>query len=766
MLPTGWHSRLQAALGSSLPPGPLPQDITHIIKPLAGTYMRALAYKAPSILLLSSLHAAIRNSNTFAAQALLSAPDSLAATPLSQYPEYDDSETIVNQTLESCPPMDCRNMLKIITQAFTDQNRPDLLAYAAAGALSGDDAALFTWQLELMSRVCSRDELAITFASIVQFNRLQQLQQMLALPGGHWLEHQLEPALAAAAEFGRVEAGRLLLDAIPHWSNTTLAAALGEATTLEVAELLLHAAVAPWSPVDLIDPLCSLVAATETPEIVQIVRAVIAAAAVPWTMAHFTLAINEAARFGVPDVVSLLLALCPLRPSFDSLQAAMVEAVHGLNHSTLAVLLTKVRWSACQLSMLSRVVVEAVKSGRMDLLQLLLQAPPQGRSSGCSRKSLWQAQDLMQAAEEALRMRNPSALQAVLKAAGNGWVKGQILALAGTAVQLRESDLLQGLLAPGTGQWTAEDLKGLLCMVAREWCVGLEVVLKQLRTATGEVGSHMPTLKAGLMEAVSVSCSGCLKALIAAAPKAWQASDLVDAAVVAVQLGHKEALKFVLGGYSKAWKPALLLPAVSAAAKGRDLSLATEVLSAAPARGWQGWMVEEVLCVAVKGKAADVVDAVLQAVDGWQPAELANSLGEAAAQGDAVLVGTLLTAAAFPWQPLHLAPAVFMTVKCKAGLNMLRALLTAAAVGWRVGNLREAVAEAARGHDALNYVGELLKATEQEEWQPGDLADAAEEAVRHQRGVLRVLLEAPKEGCKAWQDTQLLGRLFTAAAIT
>ena len=832
MLTTGWDFRLGAALGWSVSPGLHPQQITLIIKPLAGAYMKALAYKAPSTMLLSSLQAAIRNSNTFAAQALLDAPDSLSAIAVCKSP-YEDSRSIIDQTLQSCPPMDCRNMLKLITQAFVEQDRPDLVVYAVAGALSGDDAALFTWQLQVMSQVCLRSELGITLAQTVQFTRFQQLQQMLALPGDHWLEHQLASALVAAAGHGRAEAVCLLLEAIPHWSNTTLAAALGYAATLEVAQLLLHAPVVPWTPVHLSGPLYRL-SATGRPATAQIISVVVAAAAGQWTMTEFTLAINEAARLGVPDVLSLLLAACPIRPSSDLLVEAMIAAVDGVNYLTLAVLLSKVDWSACQHSMLSEVVAEAVKSCRMDLLQLLLQAPPQRWLPGdlaaaateaaglgnegmlrellhfgrgvwspvhlmsaltaavrggqiaviqavltaavspigpSASRTLWRSKDLMQAAAEALRTRNLAALQPVLQAAtlyaGGEWAKGQILALAGTAVQLRESDLLQELLALFTGKWTAEDLKGLLCMVAGGWCVGLDVVLKQLRTASGEMGSHMFTLQAGLVEAVS--CPACLEAWIAAGPRAWQASDLVEAAVIAVQLGHKEALNLVLGAYSKAWQSHFLLPVVSAAARSPDLSLATEVFLAAPAREWQGWMVKEVLYAAVESKAADLVDAVLQAVDEWQPADLADALGEAAAQRDAFLVETFLAAAIFPWQPLHLAPAVVLTVKCKAGVDMLRALLTAAAVGWRVGDLREAVEEAARGHDALNYVEELLKATEEEEWQPWDLADAAEEAVTHQqdyRDVLRVLLEAPQGGCKAWQDTQPLRRLFTAGART
>ena len=837
MVTAGWDFRLQAALGWDIGPGLRPQLIALIVKPLAANYMKALAYKAPSTLLLSSLQAAIRNSNTFAAQALLKAPDSLSAVAVSKSP-YEDSRSIVEQTLQSCLPMDRRNMLKLITQAFADQNRPDLVVYAASGALTVDDAALFTWQLQVMLEVCSRSELSVTLAQTVQFNRLQQLQQMLALPGDHWLEHQLEPALAAAAGHGSAEAVRLLLDAIPHWSNTTLAAALGYAATLEVAQLLLHAATVPWTPVELIGPLCILVTALAKLEIVQIVSVVVAAAAGQWTMAQLAVVINGAARLGVPDVLSLLLDVSPIRPSFDLLTAAMVAAMDGLNHPTLAVLVTKVDWSSCQLSMLSEVVVEAVKSARMDLLQLLLQAPPQrwlpgdlaaaateaasignggmlrevlqaaheaGHGAGVwspvhlssalsaavqggqiavikavlsaavfstgptASRSLWRPQDLLQAAGDALTLRNHAALQAILQAAPagtGGWVKWQTLGLAATAVQLRESALLQMLLASSTRGWTADDLKGLLCTIARGRCVGLDVVLKQLQTATGGLGSRMSTLKAGLVEAVSASCPNCLEALIAAAPRAWQASDLVDAAVVAVQLGHKEALKLVLGACSKAWQPALLLPVVSAAAKSPDLSLATEVLSAAPARRWQGWMVKDVLCAAVDNKSSGLIEALLQAVDEWQPADLEDALGEAAAQGDAVLVGTFLAAAVFPWQPLHLAPAVFMAVKSKAGLGMLRTLLAATAGDWKVGNLKEAVAEAARGPDALHYVGELLKATEQEEWQPDDLADAAEEAVRYQWDVLRVLLEAPKEGCKAWQDTQLLKRLFTAAART
>jgi hypothetical protein len=391
--------------------------------------MDSLAFSKPSPLVLHAIIAACSQGCPEAIISLLGPDDALRAVPLHGTDAFPDVFQAV--VLGNVPRVTVGILTQALVTAFTKHERQDLLQTAAYPAIHNNDEALFHWLLESTLRFWSNDELSVPVLTAVQEGWLHPLQEILAIEGPPWQEHQLQEVMEAAARSGFFPAAELLLAAVPGWSKGGLTAAMSLTRSADLVQLLLESAEDDWEAWELLEVLNSAMSCKRVEVVERILAAVhdrwqpeelaeaaaralvyegeqdhsllkmlLGAAGGLWNPEHLCEELAKAACYGNLEAVKSILAAVPCWEwGHQQLSKALMQSVQHKQLLVLKELLLansayKSPWGA---ECLAKAVVEACNVDQLDILQQLLDASPQqwkpSQLAGAVVEAVWQGSD-------------------------------------------------------------------------------------------------------------------------------------------------------------------------------------------------------------------------------------------------------------------------------------------------------------------------------------------------------------------------------------
>ena len=637
------------------------------------------------------------------ADALAAAAAAAAGPVLSVVPSPPSSSSsaaakeVVSQDVASRAGMVVEMLLGIL---------PRLSKQALVSAIGKASSPYTARQLLKAGGTWEADELAVALAAAAGAGQIQVLQHLLEIPGVVWLEKHLAPALAAAAAISttsdlsntrpssKLAVVQMLLAVPPQrWRTSSIAAALRQAGSAEVAKALLAAELLPNSlgAGDLKGPLAAAAKAGRG----DVVRLLLEVPGVSWRMEQLVEALTaaagsrEARRYHLNGNHIVTAIISAWREKWskavlsDALDVACAnEVVDGKAVKKLLGTPVEQPWTAQDLAPL----VRALAAGAVGAV-------------GCSQSWLsamkvvvntpgvqWKTSDLVEALDSAAAF-NPwdsgtgmdagsvgisKAAVKLLLGAAKGWTKEVLLA---RVKQARNAGALGRLLDASPEPWSYYDLLNML----RFWV--LQGDFKVVRVLL-----HAPRVRWKKLPDDVVPYRLIVTVLQQLREKGW-GDDLVQLLLSKLPITQE-----------------MLWPDLYAAVRAEDVWLLGKLLSLQPEQvPWCEGMISMVLYAAIEAAVAAaefiptteaMVKLLLNALPDCK--ERLHYLLLFKLVGQPQLARQLLRVMPQPLQPRELGSIVAGAVEL-GKLQLLQMLLQLQDVQWSAADLQEALVAAAAG---------------------------------------------------------------------
>jgi hypothetical protein len=550
---------------------------------------------------------------------------------------------------------------------------------------------------------------------------------------------------------------KLVLQAPPSWSASTIAAALPKVNHPAFVPLLTAAAAA--------DPLKAhhVLPAIHTAAVLgktAVLEQLLSLRNMQFQETDLVPSLQAAAAGVTPKSVQLLLQAVP-KWKQHTLICAMPSS--PLPHSrTIRELLNKAPFSCSTAEVTAALITQGVREGRISMVRNLLSA------TRVRYEEVHLAAALLQAALAGDSLLVP----ALLSALPNAWSKRT---LAQILAQTTSAQAAKHLLQAAPDTWQPEELAPIYKAAAKSnWSEVLHGML-QLQSTVPQESSLRDALcaaaaggflrpvqlllhalpawsKVTLMLAVSQTRSaGVAQQLLVASPEPWQPAEVSSMAAAAAGQGCCEVLQQVLGVHVVQLQEEHLLPALQAAASNSSIRVLKLLLSVLPT-----WSKPTICLVLLRAQDVSSVDILLAAAaDSWEAKGLFHLAAALAREGRVEVARRVLQVEGFEDKDACLASVLAAEVKGEAAAKVVDVFLDSHP-GWQKPSLSKVISAAT---DAA-VVARLLAAAKG--WQPEELVNFIEVAARS-GAVLKLRELLAVEGVQ-YQETHLAKALRVAAA--
>ena len=445
----------------------------------------------------------------------------------------------------------------------------------------------------------------------------------------------------------------------------------------------------------------------------------------PWHTADLWMPVSKAAQLGKAAYLQLLLAACP--HWFELVLARVLQEAATAAVAAQLLGAADGGWRAWQLE---DVVTALAKAGSVDVLALVLEAPPKTAAAGG-----WQSVHLALGVLAAVKNKTEVVLAQILAANVESWQPGELRRAVFLAVRAGNAAILQQLLEAGKGTWKPQQLAAVVLEVCQQG--GDEVILLLLLMAV-----------AG----------------------GWRERDLVAAAVEAVAAGRTALMQELLEPchvkQSHVWKQKHLSPIVLAAVRTSNSSTLWQVLAAAGKLGvkWELACLSEALLEAVKGAGSGGADANDAAAAAADAADAVIFIGGEGSSSNSMLRELLavMDLSKYQKQRMHVLPAISEAIR-RRDIAAAGLLLGAAGGAWRPQELGQLLLEATAVQSV--WLARVVLRAGGDWWHPSDIAPSVAEAAWRGAGKQQQLLQLLVGAVAGrWESVHLAGAMQGAAA--
>jgi hypothetical protein len=660
-------------------------------------YMESLAFSKPSPLVLDAITAACAKGCPEAVSGLLGPTNALEAVPL-----YGTDGVFGVIDIRKLPRVAVGITTQALVTAFMKDKRQDLLQFAARPAIQNEDKPLFDWVLDITLKSWSRHQLCVPILTAIEERWMHPLQEILAIEGPPWQEHQLQEALEAAAGFGFLPAAKLLLAAVHGWSKGGLAAAMGLSRRAELVQLLLESAEDDWEGWELLEALKSAISF----ERVEVVERILEAMYHRWQPQELAEAAAQALMYEGKQVLSLLHCLIDAADELwepEHLGEMLAEAACHGQLAAVKSLLAAVPigdWGHQQLSKALRRAVR--REQRLVLKELLL-------AKSFAHEGPWRPAHLAEAVMEACKVDRVDILHQLLESAPHEWDPSELAGAVVEAVLQGSSAVLGKLLEPrhiskSVNQWGSHELQQAIRAAIN---AERHDLLSQLLNAAVLGGNCNPVhLKEAMLQALRGGHSAAFWVLLGTKGvcgfnlrTCWKGSHgaqcLMHVLLEVVKAHHHCMLERLLNACTSLWLADQLEPALVAAVKRRSFQSAQLIIAALVKRKWSPVNLAAAVRQAVLADDLPLLQLLLETV----PADNAKTHGSLSSpRGYQLYPYTMQNKEVRKvWQPSHLQDSVLAAVEgWREGdsLEVLQCLLAAVLGAWGGSHLSTALAKA------------------------------------------------------------------------
>ena len=717
--------------------------------------MQALPFQKPCPQFLESLKTAVLVGSCGAAHGLLCQEHAQASITSPEALE------VLFHAAADIP--DCwlrRKMLVLLTAAF-QQRAKQLALSLAAGPLK--DAELVDLLLNNMQPWKEADVAEAGVSVAILHHHHQLLPLLLGRPELCFKEEHLFHALHQALNDPSCTADmlKLLLQALPSWSTSTIAAALPKVSKSALLPPLKAAAALPLQAHQLLPAIHTAAAMGRT----GVLAGLFKVQGIQFQEADLIPSLQAAAAGICPKSVQLILEALP-KWKQHTLICAMPSSSRLPHSTTIQEQLNNASFCISSAEELAPLIAQAANQGKASMLQKLLTAT----------EVEYQEEHLAAALQQVVLAAEPTLVQLLL-AALPAWKKGT---LASFLIQAPSTEVAKLLLQAASDPWQPEELIPVLMAAASSSRLGVlhevlhlqdvklqEADLREALRAAAAGGMLRPIQlllaalpvwsKVALMLAISqASSAGVVQQLLGATPEPWQAAEVSSMLGAAAGRGCCDVLQQVLSVQGVELQEEHVLPAMKAAARSSTSCRRVMQLLLAVLPGWSKLTVSIVLLSVQEGCTVDLLLAAV--TDVWEAMDLVDLAAAAAREGRVEVAEKLLRVEGVQYHEECLAQVLMAALKGKAANKVVDVFLKAHP-SWQKASLAKVIAATA---DALLVASLLAAAAAAEVWQPEDLMHLVTAAAKS--GAVSKLKQLVSVKGVLYQEVHLAPALKVAAA--